>query len=288
MVISSADAPASMKLPPGRRLARRVTPRIERATLPSSSAPVSAVGTAANSRRLAGGALGASTFAAGCATGPCFAARRRSRRRVLRLPLAGPAGVLFATLPPIPPIALALTTNTRCGSLPPDSGSLAGAASVDREENTLPSTPRPASTTGLPVLGSSIGARSPRPARPAKRSRPRPRAMLSTPLPILNALDAVLNARIAATTPAMPVTTAGKLSDSVVTPRATAVSPFAAISVAGRIASPMLRIASSAAWTVSAHCCAEVSRRSARFLSRMPEAFLESAFSSSYRPRFCP
>ena len=264
-----------MKLPPGRRLARRVTLRIERATLPSSSAPVSAAGTA-------------STFAAGRTGPPCLAARRRSRRRLLRLPLAGAAGALFATLLPIPPMTSALTTNTRCGSLPPVTGSLAGSAPTEREPNTLPSTPSPVSTTLLPVFGSSMGARSPRPARPANDSRPRPRAMLNTPRPILNALDAVLSARMAATVPAMPVTTAGNLSDRSVMPRATAVSPLAAMSVAGRMASPMLRIASSAAWTVSAHCCAEVSRRSARFLSRMPEALRESAFSSSYSPRFCP
>ncbi|MNP62858.1 hypothetical protein D3C76_1581870 [compost metagenome] len=81
--------------------------------------------------------------------------------------------------------------------------------------------------------------------------------------------------------------TAGNLSDSVVMPWATAVSPFAAMSVAGRMASPMLRMASSTAWNVSAHCWDDVSRRSARFLSRMPVAFCESAFRSAYRPRFC-
>ncbi|MNN51481.1 hypothetical protein D3C81_1661170 [compost metagenome] len=81
--------------------------------------------------------------------------------------------------------------------------------------------------------------------------------------------------------------TAGNLSDSVVMPWATAVSPFAAMSVAGRIASPMLRMASSTAWAVSVQACLEVSRRSARFLSKMPLAFCESALSSAYSPRFC-
>ncbi|MNP44533.1 hypothetical protein D3C76_1383980 [compost metagenome] len=105
--------------------------------------------------------------------------------------------------------------------------------------------------------------------------------MLKTPRPIFSALDAVMKAITAAVMPPMPSTTDGNPSANLVKPRATVVTPVATISVAGRMASPMLRMASSIDWTVSAHCCAEVSRRSARFLSRIPEAFLESAFSSS-------
>ncbi|MNC64549.1 hypothetical protein D3C75_1147650 [compost metagenome] len=111
--------------------------------------------------------------------------------------------------------------------------------------------------------------------------------MLATPRPIFTPLETVRKAPTAATMPAMPSTTGCALSDSEVRPRATQVKPWAAASVAGRMASPMLRIESSTAWPSSVQCCADVSRRSARFLSRIPVAFCESAFSSLYSPRFC-
>ncbi|MNM93189.1 hypothetical protein D3C81_1055540 [compost metagenome] len=197
-----------MMLPPGRRLVRRVMPRTERATLPRSSVAVRADNAAGSGRTLATaalGALGASTAGAGRTTAPCRPARRRSRRRLLRPPLAGPAGPLSATLLPIPPKASALTTNTRWVSLAAAPGSSAWPGAVEPGENTLPSSPKPVSTTLLPVLGSLIGARSALPPRPASPSRPRPMAMLNTPRPTRSALRALRNAITAAVMPPIPI-----------------------------------------------------------------------------------
>ncbi|MNL68258.1 hypothetical protein D3C87_1929580 [compost metagenome] len=85
----------------------------------------------------------------------------------------------------------------------------------------------------------------------------------------------------------MPITSLGDSSDSLVKPLATVVKPLASASVTGRMASPTLRKASLPAWIVSLHFCDEVSRRSDRFLSRMPEAPAASFFSCSYSALFC-
>ena len=79
----------------------------------------------------------------------------------------------------------------------------------------------------------------------------------------------------------------GVRSLSEVMPLATVVSPSATPSVIGRIASPTERMASSIDCAISAHFCDEVSRRSARFLSRMPVASRDSRFSWPYSSLFC-
>ncbi|MCY1446265.1 hypothetical protein D9M71_628190 [compost metagenome] len=108
-----------------------------------------------------------------------------------------------------------------------------------------------------------------------------PRATLSKPRPILTAATTLRRARRPAPIAARPITSDGALSVKVVTLRATVVKPLARASVAGRIASPTLRSASLPAWAISAHFCEEVSRRSARFLSRIPLALAAPFFRSS-------
>ena len=112
-----------------------------------------------------------------------------------------------------------------------------------------------------------------------------PRATLSMPLPILSTAIAFFRAMKPAPSAVTPSTSGEADSVTRVRERATHVRPWAAISVAGRMASPMARMLSSTACPISAHICAEVSRRSARFLSRMPVASLASVFSFSYKPR---
>ncbi|MNJ39395.1 hypothetical protein D3C77_342650 [compost metagenome] len=179
-------------------------------------------------------------------------------------------------------MAFALTTNTRCGSLlPPALSSLL-----------VPSRPpkalMPASTGLIPDCGAfsaTASATSPSPLEPARPSIT-PRPMLATPRAILRPLSIVFSATNPAPAVARPSTTVCDPSDKLVSPCATALMPLATRSVAGRMASPILRMASLTACPVSAHICAEDSRRSARFLSRMPAAFFESFFSCSYNPRF--
>ncbi|KUR40749.1 hypothetical protein PST407_03883 [Pseudomonas syringae pv. tomato] len=97
--------------------------------------------------------------------------------------------------------------------------------------------------------------------------------MLSSPLPILNTPAADFSASNPPPIEAMASTTGLEVSESDVNSLAVAVIPFATASVTGRIASPMLRIESLTAWNVSAQICDDVPLRSARFLSRIPEAF---------------
>ncbi|MNJ56136.1 hypothetical protein D3C77_516660 [compost metagenome] len=164
-------------------------------------------------------------------------------------------------------MASALTTNTRCGAPPrPPSASLLA-----------PSSPPNVLIPVCPPLPAKVSG----PPRPSNAPRP----MLTAPRATLKALAAVKSAMSAAPTAVMPNTTDCEPSDKLVNPWATVLMPLATRSVAGRMASPMLRIASLTACPVSAHICAEDSRRSARFLSRIPEAFFESCFSCSYSPR---
>ena len=114
-----------------------------------------------------------------------------------------------------------------------------------------------------------------------------PRATLSKPLAILNELSSPLSATNPPPTAAIAVTTPGALSDSEVMPLVTLVSPCATVSVTGRRASPTLRMASSIDWAISAHFCDDASRRSLRFLSRMPVASRESFLSWLYSALFC-
>ncbi|RMU72405.1 hypothetical protein ALP24_200101 [Pseudomonas syringae pv. aptata] len=114
-----------------------------------------------------------------------------------------------------------------------------------------------------------------------------PLARFIRPLPILNAPKADLATSRAPMAPVSPIARFGILSLTVVMPWATVFKPCATASVAGLIASPTLRMASLAACESSAHFCDEPSRRSARFLSRMPDALRDCDFRSLYSCLFC-
>ena len=103
--------------------------------------------------------------------------------------------------------------------------------------------------------------------------------MFSSPLLILIVLTIAFKATSPAPSVAIPATTPGALSVSDVMPLVSLVSVSATVSVTGRSASPTLRMASSIDWAISAHFCDDDSRRSARFLSRIPEASRESFLS---------